>query len=84
MSNTNSFEDELQALLDQEQAAPPPTPAQPATPTPAPQEEQPPLPFDADAERQAYADLIAFMKASKELGTEITFLPVDEFMNGLD
>lgn len=85
MSNpTDAFENELQALLDQDRQAPAPTPTSPTPATPLPADEQPPLPFDVDAERQAYSDLIAFMKASKEPGTEITFLTVDEFMSGLD
>jgi len=81
MSNSpDSFEQDLQALLSPDQ--PQRSPAQPTPPQTEATPEPPPL--DRDAERQAYADLIAFMKANKDSGTEISFVSVDDFMSSLE
>ena len=50
----------------------------------APAADQPELPLDSAAEKQAYADLIAFMKQHADPGTDIQHLSVDEFMDGLE
>lgn len=54
------------------------------TPTPAPEPEQVMVPINPAEERQAFADLIAFIAQHKDADTEFTHVSVEEFMQGLD
>lgn len=71
-------------------------PKPPTWPEPtAPHHEDTPTPLHEDtsaclteaeraAERAAFAELVAFIKANKETGTEVTHLTVDEYANTLE